>query len=83
MAVSSSTSGNIVSATKENGSQKTKKRSQAIAVVDAYSDNGNKAKRAKCPGVRVVGNRIYDSEKGKTCHQVIQLEFQILRSCSV
>lgn len=26
--------------------------------------------RTKCPGVRVVGGRIYDSENGKTCHQV-------------
>lgn len=27
-------------------------------------------KRTKSPGVRVVGGRIYDSENGKTCHQV-------------
>ena len=36
------------------------------------SKNGNyKAKRSKCPGIRVVGNRVYDSQNGKTCHQVI------------
>lgn len=36
------------------------------------SNNGNyKAKRSKCPGIRVVGNRVYDSQNGKTCHQVI------------
>lgn len=27
-------------------------------------------KRNLAPGVRVVGRRIYDSENGKTCHQV-------------
>jgi hypothetical protein len=27
-------------------------------------------KRNPCPGVRLVGNRIYDPENGKTCHQV-------------
>lgn len=27
-------------------------------------------KRSKDPGVRVVGGRIYDSQNGKTCHQV-------------
>lgn len=29
------------------------------------------AKRNNCPGVRLVGGRIYDSVQGKTCHQVI------------
>ncbi|KAL6961042.1 hypothetical protein U1Q18_038805 [Sarracenia purpurea var. burkii] len=29
------------------------------------------AKRAKCPGVRLVGHQIYNSENGKTCHQVL------------
>ena len=67
MAVASSTSATEVSA-KEKESKDTKKRSQ---VVDDVGDNGNKAKRSKCPGVRVVGNRIYDSVNGKTCHQVI------------
>lgn len=37
-------------------------------VVDASEIS--KAKRTSCPGVRVKGNRIYDSENGKTCHQV-------------
>lgn len=68
MAVASSTSATKVSAKKEKESMDTKKGSQ---VVDGEGGNGNKAKRAKCPGVRVVGNRIYDSENGKTCHQVI------------
>lgn len=68
MAVASSTSAAKVSAKKEKESKDTKKRSQ---VLDDDGNNGNKAKRTKCPGVRVVGNRIYDSENGKTCHQVI------------
>ena len=27
-------------------------------------------KRNPCPGVRLIGSRIYDPENGKTCHQV-------------
>jgi hypothetical protein len=27
-------------------------------------------KRNPCPGVRLIGKRIYDPENGKTCHQV-------------
>lgn len=32
--------------------------------------NGQKLNRNNKNGVRVVGNRIYDSENGQTCHQV-------------
>ncbi|WOL01148.1 hypothetical protein Cni_G09862 [Canna indica] len=32
-------------------------------------------KRTKAPGVRVVGCRFYDSEHGKTCHQVRSTSF--------
>lgn len=32
----------------------------------------------KSPGVRLIGGRIYDSENGKTCHQVIHYCYQIL-----
>jgi hypothetical protein len=67
MAVASSTSATAVSA-KDKESKEAKKRSQ---LVDDVCDNGNKAKRSRCPGVRVVGNRIYDSVNGKSCHQVI------------
>lgn len=48
-----------------------------MAVASSTSEQNNvsskngKAKRNKCPGIRVVGNRIYDSQNGKTCHQVI------------
>lgn len=34
------------------------------------SSSSSTPKRTKSPGVRVVGNRIYDSKNGKTCHQV-------------
>ncbi|KAE8022112.1 hypothetical protein FH972_007943 [Carpinus fangiana] len=77
MAVASSTSATEVTA-KEKESKDTKKRSQ---VVDDVGDNGNKAKRSKCPGVRVVGNRIYDSVNGKTCHQCRQKTMDFSASC--
>lgn len=51
----------------KNEAKATKKRAQADG------DNGgnqSQPKRNKAPGVRVVGNRIYDSVTGKTCHQV-------------
>lgn len=31
---------------------------------------GKKPKRCNSRGVRIVGSRIYDSDNGKTCHQV-------------
>ncbi|KAL0015311.1 hypothetical protein SO802_002380 [Lithocarpus litseifolius] len=46
------------------------------------SKNGNyKAKRSKCPGIRVVGNRVYDSQNGKTCHQCRQKTMVLSVSC--
>jgi hypothetical protein len=36
-------------------------------VVDA---SGNQVSRNNSRGIRVIGNRIYDSENGKSCHQV-------------
>ncbi|GFY82895.1 zinc-finger domain of monoamine-oxidase A repressor R1 protein [Actinidia rufa] len=38
-------------------------------------------KRKKCPGVRLVGGRIYDSENGKTCHQCRQKTMDFTASC--
>lgn len=38
-------------------------------------------KRSKCPGVRVIGNRIYDSENGKTCHQCRQKTRDFVAGC--
>ena len=37
-----------------------------------------KKSRSKRPGVRVVGGRIYDSENGKTCHQVTSVSFDTI-----
>ena len=37
-----------------------------------------KKSRSKRPGVRVVGGRIYDSENGKTCHQVTSDSFDTI-----
>ncbi|XP_071704278.1 uncharacterized protein [Rutidosis leptorrhynchoides] len=39
-------------------------------------------KRTKSPGVRVVGNRIYDSKNGKTCHQCRQKTMDFVASCT-
>nr|POE46004.1 isoform 4 of cell division cycle-associated 7-like protein [Quercus suber] len=56
-----------------------RKRRRVVEVVDDENENEvvdaseiSKAKRTSCPGVRVKGNRIYDSENGKTCHQCRQ-----------
>lgn len=44
------------------------------AAEQAQDNKGTKQKqRNNCPGVRVVGGRIYDSRNGKTCHQVTTL----------
>ncbi|KAG8373717.1 hypothetical protein BUALT_Bualt11G0053800 [Buddleja alternifolia] len=39
-------------------------------------------KRNKCPGVRVVGGRIYDSINGKTCHQCRQKTRDFAAACT-
>ncbi|CAK9153081.1 unnamed protein product [Ilex paraguariensis] len=38
-------------------------------------------KRSKCPGVRVVGGRIYDSQNGKSCHQCRQKTMDFVAVC--
>lgn len=69
MAIASSpASQKMVSAKKMERSETNKRKQQD-------GDNANQPKRSKCPGVRVVGSRIYDSQNGKTCHQVIFLFF--------
>ncbi|KAF5479874.1 hypothetical protein F2P56_000659 [Juglans regia] len=60
--------------------EETKKRRRVIED-GSNDDDGNKAKRAKGPGVRVVGNRIYDSENGKSCHQCRQKTLDFSASC--
>jgi hypothetical protein len=42
----------------------------ATPAAGAVGDKKAKKKRDNNPGVRVQGGRIYDSEKGTTCHQV-------------
>ncbi|GMH30600.1 hypothetical protein Nepgr_032443 [Nepenthes gracilis] len=39
-------------------------------------------KRTKCPGVRVVGGRIYDPQNGKTCHQCRQKTMDFTAECN-
>jgi hypothetical protein len=50
-----------------------------MAVTSSPADSNGKEvvekSQAKCPGVRVVGGRIYDSQNGKTCHQVMSDSF--------
>ncbi|GLT34021.1 hypothetical protein SLA2020_085670 [Shorea laevis] len=43
--------------------------------------SSHETKRTKCPGVRLVGGRIYDSENGKTCHQCRQKTRDFSASC--
>lgn len=64
MAVHSSPASKKMVSAKKNERSETNKRKQD-------DDNGNQPKRSRCPRVRVVGSRIYDSQNGKTCHQVI------------
>ncbi|XP_012077943.1 uncharacterized protein LOC105638706 isoform X2 [Jatropha curcas] len=40
-----------------------------------------KKSRSKCPGVRVIGGRIYDSQNGKTCHQCRQKTRDFTAGC--
>jgi hypothetical protein len=51
----------------------------AMAVTSSPADSNGKEvvekSQANCPGVRVVGGRIYDSQNGKTCHQVMSDSF--------
>ncbi|XP_043716253.1 uncharacterized protein LOC122664485 isoform X2 [Telopea speciosissima] len=39
------------------------------------------SKRTKCPGIRVIGGRIYDSENGKSCHQCRQKTMDFSSEC--
>lgn len=52
-------------------------------VSDEQSEKGvsSPAKRNNCPGIRVVGGRIYDSFAGKTCHQCRQKTRDYMVGC--
>ncbi|XP_075633014.1 uncharacterized protein LOC142605499 isoform X1 [Castanea sativa] len=65
-----------------------RKRRHVGEVVDDENENKavdageiSKAKRTSFPGVRVKGNRIYDSENGKTCHQCRQKTRDFVAPC--
>ncbi|KAM3712537.1 hypothetical protein ACB098_01G189100 [Castanea mollissima] len=65
-----------------------RKRRHVREVVDDENENKavdageiSKAKRTSFPGVRVKGNRIYDSENGKTCHQCRQKTRDFVAPC--
>lgn len=45
------------------------------------SPPADKGKRTKCPGVRKVGRKIYDSENGTTCHQCRQKTMELVAAC--
>nr|GLL19246.1 uncharacterized protein LOC109168561 isoform X4 [Ipomoea trifida] len=52
------------------------------AAEQAQDNKGTKQKqRNNCPGVRVVGGRIYDSRNGKTCHQCRQKTMDYMSGC--
>ncbi|KAF3443908.1 hypothetical protein FNV43_RR13598 [Rhamnella rubrinervis] len=75
MAVQSRRASRNMGSAKKGEGKETEKRKQ----VD--DDNGHQSKRTKCPGVRLVGSRIYDSENGKTCHQCRQKTRDFVASC--
>lgn len=43
--------------------------------IDVVDGSGQQVSRNNSRGIRVVGSRIYDSENGKSCHQVHFLSF--------
>ncbi|EEF45639.1 ubiquitin-protein ligase, putative [Ricinus communis] len=52
-------------------------------VVDGQVKKENKKSRSKCPGVRVIHGRIYDSDNGKTCHQCRQKTRDFAAECKI
>ncbi|KAJ7975716.1 Zinc-finger domain of monoamine-oxidase A repressor R1 protein [Quillaja saponaria] len=49
-------------------------------MIDVDND-GQQAKRTNRSEIKVVGNRIYDSVNGKTCHQCRQKTMDFVASC--
>jgi len=47
------------------------KESEVVVVVVDANGKQQVSRRNNSRGVRVIGNRIYDSENGKSCHQVL------------
>lgn len=53
-----------------------------VAVAEAEAVSVSAPKRTKDPGVRLVHGRIYDSQNGKTCHQVcLDFDFVVMDFC--
>ncbi|XP_057973454.1 uncharacterized protein LOC131160792 isoform X2 [Malania oleifera] len=64
--------------------QRKSKKNEVVELSSRVDDAGRPQwlpKRTKCPGVRVIGGRIYDSELGKTCHQCRQKTRDFMASC--
>ncbi|KAK3033855.1 hypothetical protein RJ639_034273 [Escallonia herrerae] len=61
---------------KKNGSRTDEATSQ-----QQPENGGPPAKRTRCPGIRVVHGRIYDSKNGKTCHQCRQKTLDFVAAC--
>ncbi|XP_052197579.1 uncharacterized protein LOC127804687 isoform X3 [Diospyros lotus] len=59
--------------TGKSGEKKPKKESDSSCL--------SPAKRTKNPGVRVIGGRVYDSDKGRTCHQCRQKTLDFVAAC--
>ncbi|XP_047333742.1 uncharacterized protein LOC124937516 [Impatiens glandulifera] len=64
---------------KENGSQIPEDGTLLQSSEIVEEKQKQKRKRNENPGVRIIGNRIYDSENGKTCHQINAFEDQLCR----
>ncbi|OVA14673.1 hypothetical protein BVC80_1817g12 [Macleaya cordata] len=76
MAVTPTSPSKPISKKKNNEKKKEKKISDSVQPLESSDPLpppptcSSPAKRTKCPGVCVIGGRIYDFENGKTCHQV-------------
>lgn len=63
------------SSSPNGGNNEGASRKRGASSLSASAATASASKRTKNPGVRVVGGRIYDSEHGKTCHQVFECRF--------
>ncbi|XP_042490214.1 uncharacterized protein LOC122070158 [Macadamia integrifolia] len=54
---------------------------QEAPPLPSQSPCSSPSKRRKCPGIRVIGGRIYDSENGKSCHQCRQKTMDFSSAC--
>ncbi|KAF5181604.1 Cell division cycle-associated 7-like protein [Thalictrum thalictroides] len=59
----------------------TQQQNQNVSPDSSSSSLHHPKKRNNCPGVRVRGGRIFDSENGKTCHQCRQKTRDLVADC--